>query len=94
MDKLCKSMIAVCVVAIILGFFLPWARVQSKQVGAITKMLTGKRQGSIDAVSGFRIPLMANSERAPATVASGPIGVRSRKTTTVMPRSHADLVNG
>jgi hypothetical protein len=64
MAKIHKILVLVCVSAIVLGFFLPWAQVESKQVGAITKALTGKRQESVDAISGFKIPIMANSDES------------------------------
>ena len=64
MCKICKLLILVCVAAIVLGFFLPWAQVESKQVGSIVKMLTGKRQQTVDSISGFDIPMMANSEES------------------------------
>ena len=62
MGNITKLVAIVIACIIVLGFFLPWARVESKQVGAITKILTGKRQEGIDAISGFKIPVMANRE--------------------------------
>ncbi|MCF7908863.1 MAG: hypothetical protein K9L86_08355 [Candidatus Omnitrophica bacterium] len=55
-----KSLVFLAVVIIVLGFFLPWVHVESKQVGAISKLLTGKAQSNIAAISGFQIPVMAN----------------------------------
>ena len=64
MDKPYKIIILILVAIIVIGFFLPWVNVESKQVGTITKILTGKRQATVEAISGFRIPLLANSEDA------------------------------
>lgn len=55
-----KSLIFLVVIVIVLGFFLPWVHVESKQVGVISKLLTGKAQSGIAAISGFQIPIMAN----------------------------------
>lgn len=49
---------------IFVSFFLPWIAVESQAVGTISKMLTGKKQAQIDTVSGFRVPLIANSEES------------------------------
>jgi hypothetical protein len=51
-------------VVIIVSFFLPWINVESGQVGAFSKILTGKSQATIDSISGFRIPILANSADA------------------------------
>lgn len=64
MDKPYKVAILVLTAIIVVGFFLPWINVESKQVGTITKILTGKRQATVEAISGFRMPLLANSEDA------------------------------
>ena len=53
MDKTYKVIMLILVAIIVLGFFLPWVNVESKQVGAITKILTGKRQATVEAISGF-----------------------------------------
>jgi hypothetical protein len=47
---------------VVIAFFLPWAHVESQEVGMISKMLTGKAQANIASVSGFGIPRMANSD--------------------------------
>jgi len=61
MDKIFKVLVFIFVGMIILGFFLPWVNVGSKQVGYISKILTGKQQQTIDSISGFKIPILANS---------------------------------
>lgn len=51
-------------VVIFLSFFLPWVSVGSKQVGAVTKLLTGKSQETIHSISGFQVPVLANGPDA------------------------------
>jgi len=64
MGKLYRLLMMLFVVLIVIGFFLPWVNIESKQVGSVTKLLTGKRQEIIHSISGFDIPTMANSEDA------------------------------
>ena len=64
MGKYIKPAIFVLSIAIVVSFFLPWVMVQSKQTGAFTKALTGKRQQNIAAISGFQVPVMANGDEA------------------------------
>jgi len=52
------------VIVIFISFFLPWVVVESPVVGGITKVLTGKKQASIDTISGFKVPILANSEES------------------------------
>jgi len=49
---------------IIACFFFPWVSVESPQLGALTKVLTGKAQGALQAVSGYQIPILANGPDA------------------------------
>ncbi len=49
---------------IVIAFFLPWISVEAKTVGDISGFLTGKRQDVIDSISGFSVPLLANSEES------------------------------
>ena len=55
-----KNVLSVCVVLIVIGFFLPWVSVGSSQVGAVSKLLTGKSQETITSISGFQVPILAN----------------------------------
>ena len=64
MEKAYKAIILILVAAIIIGFFLPWINVESKQMGAFTKLLTGKGQQTLHYVSGLDIPVMANSDES------------------------------
>lgn len=64
MGKNFKPLVFFLAALIVLGFFLPWVSAESKQAGAVTKLLTGKRQQGIANISGLQIPLMANSEES------------------------------
>jgi len=64
MDKISKSLIAILAAVIVVSFFIPWISVESSQVGAFTKLLTGKRQAVLDSISGYRIPVLANSQES------------------------------
>ena len=62
-EKLTIAMI-IMVTIIVISFFLPWVQIESQQVGAFSKMLTGKRQVTLDRMSAFQVPLRANSSEA------------------------------
>jgi hypothetical protein len=64
MDKISKPVIGILVAVIVISFFLPWISVQSAAAGKVTELLTGKRQDKIDAISAYRVPVMANSEES------------------------------
>ncbi len=53
-----------CVTVICISFFLPWVSVGSKQIGAVSKLLTGKSQETIHSISGFQVPILANGPDA------------------------------
>jgi len=57
-----KPLLFIFVAIIVLGFFLSWVNVESKQVGIVSELITGKHQEVIDSISGFDIPVMANSD--------------------------------
>jgi hypothetical protein len=59
MDKICKVGLAVLSVFIFISFFLPWVGVESAVTGGISKVLK-KEAKPITAISGFRVPIMAN----------------------------------
>jgi len=59
-----KTIMAVLVLVIVVSFFLPWVSVESQAVGGVTKLLTGKEQAKIDSISGFKVPVLANSEES------------------------------
>ncbi|MFC1666315.1 hypothetical protein ACFL0P_00395 [Candidatus Omnitrophota bacterium] len=64
MENVTWVFIALLTVIIIISFFLPWVTVESQQVGAFSKLLTGKSQAAIATISGFKIPILANGKDA------------------------------
>ena len=62
--KIRKTIMAVLVLIIFVSFFLPWVSVESEAIGGVTKLLTGKKQATIDSISGFKVPILANSEES------------------------------
>ncbi|MBN2120299.1 MAG: hypothetical protein JW734_04525 [Candidatus Omnitrophica bacterium] len=64
MENISKAALIVLVAIIAVAFFLPWVSVQSKAAGAVTEILTGKRQEKIDAISAYSVPVMANSNES------------------------------
>jgi hypothetical protein len=64
MDKKLTMAMGILVGIILIAFFLPWVRVESSHVGTVSKLLTGKRQVAIAGMSGFQVPLMANSKES------------------------------
>jgi len=59
-----NKLMLILVVIIAVAFFLPWVSVESEVVGSITKLLTGKKQAATVSISGFQVPLLANSEES------------------------------
>ena len=64
MEKNLNAAISVLCIVVIVSLFLPWVNASSKQVGLITKALTGKRQEGVARITGVQIPIMANREEA------------------------------
>lgn len=64
MKKIYPIAMPLLALVVILGFFLPWVSVESEQIGAVTKILTGKSQKLIDSVSAFQVPILANSSES------------------------------
>ena len=64
MDKKLHSLMLVLTILVVTSFFMPWVKVQSQQIGAVSKLLTGKRQADIDSISGIGVPIRANGEDA------------------------------
>ena len=64
MEKLYKTGMIALVVIIAVSFFLPWISVESAAVGGVSKILTGKKQAVIDSISGFDVPVLANSDES------------------------------
>ena len=63
-ERIIKIAIFALAAVIVISFLLPWAHVESKQVGTFTKVLTGQRQKNVASISGLQIPLMANGDGA------------------------------
>jgi len=59
-----KNVMLILVIVIAVSFFLPWISVESAAVGNVAKLLTGKKQEAIVSVSGFKVPVLANSEES------------------------------
>ena len=64
MNQLSKMVMVVMAAVIVVAFFLPWVSVESEAIGGVTKILTGKRQATIDSISGFKVPILANSDES------------------------------
>lgn len=58
----------VCMAIIFIAFFLPWVSVESTgMVGDVLELVTGERQVELNVdqtLSGYDVPLLANSERS------------------------------
>jgi len=59
-----KVIMIILVAVIFISFFLPWIKVESPAVGTISKILTGKEQAVISGISGYAVPVLANSEES------------------------------
>jgi len=59
-----KVLMLPLVILICVAFFLPWVSVDSPAIGGITKILTGKKQATIDAISAYDVPVLANSDES------------------------------
>ena len=64
-----KNLMLFLVIVIVVAFFLPWISVESAVVGKVSKILTGKTQATIGSVSGFKVPILANSEESRLMIA-------------------------
>ncbi len=64
MNRIVKPGVIVLAAIICVSFFLPWISVESQMIGGLSKVLTGKRQATIDTISGFSVPVMANSSES------------------------------
>lgn len=62
--KVYQIAVAVLVAIIVVSFFLPWVSVESQAAGILGKIFSDKKTVSVEHFSGFRIPLVANSEDA------------------------------
>ena len=59
-----KNLMLILVIVIFVSFFLPWVSVESKALGNVAKILTGKDQKASYGISGFNVPVLANSDQS------------------------------
>lgn len=64
MQNFYKISLLILTAVIVISFFLPWIGVESAAVGGVTKVLTGKRQASLGGISGYKVPVLANSSES------------------------------
>ena len=64
MQAISKVIIFIIVGIIFIGFLLPWVSVESPAAGKISELLTGKKQGEFYSISGFQVPILANSKES------------------------------
>jgi len=60
-DKLYKFMMFIFSASVIVSFFLPWVSVNTQPIGKVATVLTPENGSSFTKISGFRIPIVANS---------------------------------
>lgn len=63
-EKLYPLLMIVLAIVIFISFFLPWVGVESAPVGTVSKLLTGKQQAVINDISGYMVPVLANSSES------------------------------
>lgn len=59
-----KITMVILTAVIFVSFFLPWMRVESPVIGKVSKFLTGKEQVALSSISGFLVPVLANSQES------------------------------
>lgn len=60
-----NNLMLVLVVVICVSFFLPWVTVGGgSSVGKLSKLISGKEKNIKQSISGFQVPVMANSEES------------------------------
>ena len=64
MASISKVALFLIVGAIFISFFLPWVSVESPAAGKISEILTGKKQGAFYSISGYQVPILANSSES------------------------------
>jgi hypothetical protein len=69
MGAISKIVIFIIVGVIFIAFFLPWVSVESPAAGKISELLTGKTQGGFYSISGYQVPIMANSKESKLIIA-------------------------
>lgn len=61
MNRMTNIIILAMAILIFVSFFLPWVDVQSQAIGKLTKVLRGEQKSSMQKISGFQVPVLANS---------------------------------
>ena len=64
MNRYNKIIMFILAAIIFISFFLPWIEVESAVKGGVTKILTGESQAGLLAISGFQVPILANSSES------------------------------
>ena len=67
--KFKKDLLLVLVIVIFVSFFLPWVSIESKALGNVVKLLTGKDQTASYSISGYKVPVLANSDQSKLMIA-------------------------
>ncbi|MDP8264419.1 MAG: hypothetical protein P9M12_02930 [Candidatus Aceula lacicola] len=58
--KINQVVLLILTAVIVIAFFLPWVNVASAQIGFVSKILTGANQDSIQKISAYQVPVLAN----------------------------------
>ncbi|MBM3250448.1 MAG: hypothetical protein FJZ09_06410 [Candidatus Omnitrophica bacterium] len=64
MNRAYPVIISLLAAVVIMAFFMPWIRVESEAMGFFNKLFGGKKGAQVESISGFRIPIIANSEES------------------------------
>lgn len=64
MESISKVALFFIVAVIFIAFFLPWVSIESPAAGKISEILTGKKQGGFYSISGYQVPILANSKES------------------------------
>lgn len=64
MGFISKVAVFLIVLVIFVAFFLPWVSVESPAASKVSEILTGKKQGGFYSISGFQVPILANSKES------------------------------
>lgn len=64
MNKTYPIIISVLVIVVVIAFFMPWIKVESQALGFFSKLFGNKKEAQVESISGFRMPIIANSEES------------------------------
>lgn len=68
MKGISKVAILLIVGLIFIAFFMPWISVESPAASKVSEFLTGKKQGGFYSISGYQVPILANSKESRLTI--------------------------